>query len=107
MDERQFYNEKPETKSLVLTCPACRKEDSYPIRWIVRTKKNELPRGAGEEDKKRFAQARSYMVRVDELVACRKCRKRFELTGQSVVLISSNAVAPTSPDFDPENFGNR
>ena len=53
MDERQFYNEKPETKNITLTCPACRKEDSYPVRWIVRTKKNELPRGAGEEDKKR------------------------------------------------------
>lgn len=107
MDERQFYVEKPETKNITLTCPACRKEDTYPVRWIVRTKKNELPRGAGEEDKKRFALARSYMVRVDELVACRKCRKRFELTGQSVVLISSNAAAPNSPDFDPENFGNR
>jgi hypothetical protein len=47
------------------------------------------------------------MVRVDELVACRKCRKRFELTGQSVVLTTSNAVTPGSADFDPENFGNR
>jgi hypothetical protein len=45
------------------------------------------------------------MVRVDELVACRKCRKRFELTGQSVVLVGTTA-AP-GPDFDPENFGNR
>ena len=107
MDERQFYTEKQDTKGITLTCPACRKEDNYPIRWIVRTKKSELPRGAGEEDKKRFALARSYMVRVDELVACRKCRKRFELTGQSVVLISSNAAAPNAPDFDPENFGNR
>src|SRR5271170_5952655 len=107
MDERQFYIERQETKNLGLVCPHCRQENSYPIRWMVRTKKKELPRGAGEEDRKRFAQARSYMVRVDELVACRKCRKRFELTGQSVVLISSNAVAPTSPDFDPENFGNR
>jgi hypothetical protein len=107
MDERQFYTERQETKTILLTCPACRKEDNYPIRWIVRTKKSELPRGAGEEDKKRFALARSYMVRVDELVACRKCRKRFELTGQSVVLVTSNAVAPDSADFDPENFGNR
>ena len=49
----------------------------------------------------------SFMVRVDELVACRQCRKRFELTGQSVVLMGSNVPAPNSPDFDPENFGNR
>jgi hypothetical protein len=105
MDERNFYTEKQETKNLTLMCPSCRREDSYPVRWIVRTKKNELPRGANEEDRKRFENARSYMVRVDELVACRKCRKRFELTGQSVVLISG---APAGgADFDPENFGNR
>ena len=107
MDQRQFYDEKQETKTVPLTCPACHREDNYPIRWMVRRKKKELPRGANEEDKKQFAQARSYMVRVDELVACRKCRKRFELTGQSVALISSEAAAPGSPDFDPENFGNR
>ena len=107
MDERQFYTEKQDTTTLQLVCPSCRKEDSYPIRWIVRTKKNDLPRGASEEDKKHFAQARSYMVRVDELVACRKCRKRFELTGQSVVLVSSDAAAQGAPDYDPETFGNR
>ena len=67
MDERQFYIEKQETKTV----------------------------------------ARSYMVRVDELVACRKCRKRFELTGQSVVLVSSDAAAQGAADYDPETFGNR
>ena len=37
----------------------------------------------------KFAKARSYMVRIDNLVACRniKCRKRFDLTGQTVFLI--------------------
>ena len=72
MDERQFYNERPETKNLSLVCPHCRQEGSYPIRWVVRIKKKDLPRGAGEEDRKRFATARSYMVRVDELVASRE-----------------------------------
>jgi hypothetical protein len=109
MDERQFYIERQETKNLTLVCPHCRQENSYPIRWIVRTKKKELPRGTGEEDRRRFANARSYMVRVDEMVACRniRCRKRFELTGQSVVLTSDAGVTQPGPDFDPENFGNR
>jgi hypothetical protein len=108
MDERQFYIERPETKNLTLVCPHCRQENSYPIRWVVRTKKKELPRGAGAEDRKHFENARSYMVRVDEMVACRnlRCRKRFELTGQSVVLVSEGGTQP-GPDFDPENFGNR
>jgi len=89
MDERDFYNEKEETKQLTLVCPHCRQENSYPIRWKVRTKKDQLPRGAGNEDRKKFEKARTYMVRVDDLVACRnlRCRKRFELTGQTVVLL--------------------
>ncbi len=106
MDERNFYDEKQETKTLNLICPSCRREDNYPIRWMVRTKKATLPHGAGEEDRRSFAAARSYMVRVDEMVACRKCRKRFELTGQTVVLLPG-PPASSGAEFDPENFGNR
>lgn len=89
MDDRFFYNEHEETKQIPLVCPFCRQEGSYPIRWKVRSRKAELPKGANEEDRKRFAKARSYMVRVDDLVACRnlRCRKRFDISGQSVVLI--------------------
>jgi len=44
------------------------------------------------------------MVRLDDMVACFKCRKRMELTGQSTVLINDNLG---DPNEDPENFGNR
>ena len=89
MDEKRFYDEKEETKQILLNCPHCRQENSYPVRWMVRTKKAQAPNGANEEDRKRFAKARSYMVRVDNMVGCRniRCRKRFELTGQTVFLI--------------------
>ncbi|HVB33154.1 MAG TPA: hypothetical protein VNJ52_02085 [Patescibacteria group bacterium] len=89
MDDRFFYNEREETKQISLTCPFCRQESAYPIRWKVRSRKDDLPNGANAEDRKRFAKARSYMVRVDDLVACRnlRCRKRFDISGQSVVLI--------------------
>jgi len=108
MTDRLFYDERPETKPQKLMCPSCRREDTYPIRWMVRTKKKQLPRGVSDEDRARFAKAQSYMVRLDDLVACRKCRKRIELTGQSVALVSDGmAAAASSPDFDPENFGNR
>jgi hypothetical protein len=88
MDERNFYNEKEETKQIPLVCPHCRQENTFPVRWKVRTKKDQLPKGANDEDRARFTKARSYMVRVDDMVACRniKCRKRFDLTGQTVVL---------------------
>jgi len=89
MDERNFYDEKEETKQIQLNCPHCRQENAYPVRWKTRSKKAQLPRGANDQDRATFNKARSYMVRVDDMVACRniRCRKRFDLTGQTVVLI--------------------
>ncbi len=41
MDEKRFYDEKEETKQIPLTCPHCRQEGTFPVRWIVSTKKTE------------------------------------------------------------------
>ena len=90
MSEKDFYIEKQEEKPTLYSCPHCREEAEYPVRWMRRTKKDKLPPSATEDDKARFAQARSYMVRVDELLACRNihCRKRFDVpTHQTVVLL--------------------
>ncbi|OFV82167.1 MAG: hypothetical protein A3B65_04410 [Acidobacteria bacterium RIFCSPHIGHO2_02_FULL_67_57] len=90
MQEREFYTERQEQKPAQFTCPHCRESGEYQVRWLVREKRKELPRGAGAEDRQRFAKARSYMVRVDEQMACRnlRCRKRFDVpTQQSVVLL--------------------
>ncbi len=108
MSDKLFYDERTETKSQKLICPACRRDDMYPIRWIVRIKKKQLPRGLNDEDRARFAKAQSYMVRMDDLVACRKCRKRIELTGQSLAMVSeAGSAAAQDPNFDPDTFGNR
>jgi hypothetical protein len=89
MDERKYYTEKEETKQMNLVCPHCRQEGEFPVRWLVRTKREAMPPGGDADDRAKFAKARSYMVRVDEMVACRnmRCRKRFDLTGQTVVLV--------------------
>lgn len=90
MEERDFYTESQSAKPAHLHCPHCRQSDTYDIRWITRTKKKALPPGANEQDKMKFAKAQSYMVRVDDLVACKnpRCRKRFEVSGlQSVVML--------------------
>src|SRR5205823_8217060 len=78
MDERAFYTEKEETRKVQLVCPSCHKDFEFPVRWKVCRKKKELPRGASPEDRKKFDHATSYMVRLDDLVACYKCRKRSE-----------------------------
>ena len=87
MDERQFFTEKTETLPLSLNCPSCRQVGDYQIRWIRRTKKPSLPSGADEHDRARFKNARDYMIRLDDMVSCTKCRKRIEITSKSVVLL--------------------
>jgi hypothetical protein len=90
MDEREFYDERQETKKASLTCPHCRQENEYDVGWVVRMKKRQLSGRADERDRAKFAKARSYMVRRDDLLACKnmRCRKRFEIAGlQSVAFL--------------------
>ncbi len=92
MEERDFFDERSEQRTHTLTCPHCGKADEYQISWLVRHKKNGLPRHADERDRARFAKAQSYMVRKDDMAACKniRCRKRFEVAGlQSVAFLQS------------------
>ena len=73
-----------------LTCPHCGQANEYDIGWVVRMKKKQLPGRADERDRAKFAKARSYMVRKDDLLACKnmRCRKRFEISSvQSVAFL--------------------
>jgi len=88
MEERDFFDERPEKKVATLNCPHCQQTAEYEIGWLVRTKKKQLPGRADERDRARFAKAKSYMLRRDDMMACKnmRCRKRFEISGvQSVV----------------------
>ena len=88
MDERDFFDEKQDKKIATLNCPHCQQSAEYEITWLMRTKKKQLPGRADERDRARFAKARSYMLRKDDMMACKnlRCRKRFEISGvQSVV----------------------
>ena len=83
MDERAFYSESQATKAATLNCPYCRSAETYELRWIVRKKKDRLPQGADERDRAKFQKAQSYMVLMDDKVACKnlRCRKRFDISG--------------------------
>ncbi len=76
MEERDFFDEKPEQRTHTLTCPHCGQAGEY-----------EMPRNADERDRARFAKAQSYMVRRDDQLACKniRCRKRFEVAGVQTV----------------------
>jgi hypothetical protein len=87
MEERDFFDERPEARKHNLTCPHCNTPGEYSIQWLVRRKKPQVPRGADERDRARFAKAQSYMVRRDDQLACTnvRCRKRFEVAGIQTV----------------------
>lgn len=90
MDERKFYDEKPATRRATLNCPHCHQSAEYEVVWHVCTKKRQLPPGADACDRAKFAKARSYMVRRDDLAMCKniRCRKRFEISGlQSIAFL--------------------
>jgi hypothetical protein len=82
LDERDFFNNKNETRQDKLTCPRCRRENEYQMRWVVRTRKNQIPRGADERDRALFAKLRDYMIRVDDSVTCKSCGKKFDIPSQ-------------------------
>jgi uncharacterized protein YbaR (Trm112 family) len=88
MEERDYFNEKQELKKATFSCPHCRSREEYEVRWLRRTKKTAPPRGANEQDRMRFQKSRDYMVRIDDMLACKSCRRRFDIpSSQSVVFI--------------------
>ncbi|HZE27879.1 MAG TPA: hypothetical protein VE083_10850 [Terriglobales bacterium] len=90
MDEREFFDERADRKPANLSCPHCHQSGEYEISWLVRTKKRGLPPRADERDRARFAKARSYMLRKDDVMMCKnmRCRKRFDISGvQSVAFL--------------------
>jgi hypothetical protein len=83
MDERNFYRESQTTKPATLNCPYCRTAESYELRWLVRKKIDRLPGNADERARAIFKKAQSYMVLLDDKVACKnmRCRKPFDISG--------------------------
>jgi adenine-specific DNA methylase len=91
MEERDYFNETTEGRTHTLTCPKCGQQGEYKVTWVVRRKRAQLPRGADERDRAKFAKAQSYMVRRDEKLSCAnmRCRKPFEISSlQSVAFLS-------------------
>ncbi len=92
MDEKAYFTESQTTKPTELHCPFCRTSDKYDLRWLLRKKKDRLPGGADERDRARFQKAQSYMVLLEDKVACKnlRCRKRFDISGVKTMAFLSD-----------------
>ena len=85
LPERDYFNQKPETKPMSLACPQCRHREDYPVKWMRYTRKDRVPTGG---DRGFYDKLRDYMYRLDDTVTCAKCRRRFEIPShQSTVFL--------------------
>jgi hypothetical protein len=103
LDERAFFNEKPENRSGRYQCPKCRRTNEYSVRWVRRTKKDRLPPQAGDEDRAKFAKLRNYLLRVEDEVVCRTCGKKFEIPSQqSLLFVDDLQGLPNEDELERE-----
>lgn len=107
MDERQFFTEKPEQRPARFQCPRCRRTNDYTIRWMRRTKKAQIPAGAGERDRALFQKVKDHLVRIDDDVTCKTCGKRFEIPSHQSMVFVDELTPSANYDPDDDNRGNR
>lgn len=86
INERDFFTEKTEMKPMSLVCPQCRHRDDYQIKWSKRTKKDRLPSGADARDRAMYDKLRDHLFRLDDMVNCTKCRRRFEIPSHQTMV---------------------
>ena len=95
LDERDFFNNRNETRTDKLTCPRCKRVNDYQMRWVVRTQEGSAFRPAPTSATGRCSRKlRDYMIRVDDSVTCKTCGKKFDIPSQhSMVFIEKGAGA--------------
>ncbi|HEY0874373.1 MAG TPA: hypothetical protein VGD94_12950 [Vicinamibacterales bacterium] len=103
LDERAFFNEKPETRPGSYQCPKCRRTSEYAIRWVRRTKKDRPPANASEADKAKYAKLRDYLLRLDDTVVCKTCGRKFDIPSQhSLVFVDQLSGLPDAATLERE-----
>lgn len=103
LDERAFFNEKPETRPASYACPRCRRTNQYSVRFVRRSKKDRLPGGADELDRAKFAKLRDHLLRLDDEVTCKACGKKFEIPSlHSLVFLDQLEGLPRDVEEDED-----
>lgn len=103
LDERAFFNERPEQRPGRFACPRCRRTNDYVVRWVRRTKKDRVPGGSSDTDRARFAKLRDHLLRLDDEVVCQSCGKRFEIPSHhSLLFVDQLEGLPNDAELDAE-----
>lgn len=88
VNERDCFIESVEMKAMSIRCPQCGHRDDYQVKWLLRERKEQPPRGADARDRAMFEKLRDHLYRVDDTVTCGKCRRRVEIPShQSMIFL--------------------
>jgi uncharacterized protein YbaR (Trm112 family) len=103
LDERAFFNERPEQRNGRYACPRCKRTNDYQMRWVRRTRKERPPGNADESDRAKFLKLRDHLIRVDDELTCKTCGKRFEIPSMhSLVFVDQLDGLPKVDDEDDD-----
>ncbi|MBL8138627.1 MAG: hypothetical protein JNL48_18540 [Acidobacteria bacterium] len=103
LDERAFFNERPEQRNGRYACPRCKRTNDYQMRWMRRTRKDRVPPNADETDRAKFLKLRDHLIRVDDELTCKTCGKRFEIPSMhSLVFVDQLDGLPKVDDEDDD-----
>jgi DNA-directed RNA polymerase subunit RPC12/RpoP len=103
LDERAFFNERPEQRNGRYSCPRCKRTNDYQMRWMRRTRKDRVPPNADETDRAKFLKLRDHLIRVDDELTCKTCGKRFEIPSMhSLVFVDQIEGLPKVDDEEDE-----
>lgn len=104
LDERAFFNERPEQRNGRYSCPRCKRTNDYQMRWVRRTRKDRVPANADETDRAKFLKLRDHLIRVDDELTCKTCGKRFEIPSMhSLVFVDQLDGLPKVDDDEDES----
>ena len=100
MEEREFFTETAEVRGAKFQCPRCRRTNEYTIRWLRRTRKKQIPSGAGPRDHALFAKVKAHLIRVDDDVTCKSCGKRFEIPSHRALIFLEELEGLPQEDYE-------
>jgi hypothetical protein len=102
LQERDFFTEKPEMRPATYSCPRCGRRHEYQVRWVRRFKKERLPSGADERDRMMYAKLRDYIIRIDDMITCKTCQRKFEIPSQHSLVFIDDIPTGLPKDEDEE-----
>ena len=108
LDERAFFNEKPEQRPAKYPCPRCKRVNEYSVRYVRRTKKERPPQGGDADDRAKFDKLRDHLLRLDDDVVCKTCGKKFEIPSlHSMLFLDQIEGLPKDVEDEEPGAGNR